>query len=156
MSGTIARPQKTATHATGPATTAAKVTRAVVNPPPISPAPARDLLAKFTDDAARKWVSARDLLRMCTDLHTEDINYSAESLTVLAGDALDAALESYDPLKIDAAYGEMSRAAAVIEYRMNDPRTECDEVCVLEGIHFLMESSMELVMEALKHRGDAA
>jgi len=134
----------------------AKTTRAVANPPPISPASARGLLAKFTDDAARKWVSARDLLRMCTDLHTEDINYSAESLTELAGDALDAALEGYDPMKIDAAHSEMWRAAAVIEYRMNDPRTECDEVCVLEGIHFLMESSMELVMEALKHRGDEA
>lgn len=116
----------------------------------------RSVFADLSDQATGRWLSATDLLRMHTDVHGNDIMHAADSLADLSADLLDSAIETYDPQKLDEAHGEMRRTAALLSYRITDPRAEEEEVRVLEGIHFLMESSMELVMEALKHRGDEA
>lgn len=116
----------------------------------------RSVFADLSDQATGRWLSAIDLLRMQNDVHGNDIMHAADSLADLSADLLDSAIETYDPQRLDEAHGEMRRTAALLSYRITDPRAEEEEVRVLKGIHFLMESSMELVMEALKHRGEAA
>lgn len=156
MSEVSTRPRKAATRVAQPMTAVPTSTTAVTNPQPASPAQARSPFAVFSDEATGRWLSARDLLSMCTDQHGEDINFAAESLVELSANLLDAAIETCDAHKLEEAHSEMWRAAALLKYRITDPRADEEEVRVLEGIHFLMESSMDLVMEALKHRGDAA